>query len=210
MDSRQRFTLRDRRNIVVAALALVVILVATVAVVAMVRGANNKSTSATNKSRCGQSGCALVSMTRSAPRTTVLYGASCSGVYGSWFFNAVEGGPNTDLRPSYSLHWTFTQDSTTAKPTGSVAIAPTDDAQVAMTLSDGILSVSGTRKPDKKVMATGNLTVALTGTSTAPTLTFTESGLTDAEKALGLDSPFNVDGHPLEVPVKSVKTLGGC
>jgi hypothetical protein len=52
--------------------------------------------------------------------------------------------------------------------------------------------------------------VELSGPPTSPVLKFTETGLLQAEKALGLVSPFDVDGSPLTVPIKTVKTMVGC
>jgi hypothetical protein len=152
----------------------------------------------------------MVSLSRTLPPFTVFYGASCTGLHGSWFFNAVEGGGNAQLRPSYSLKWSFSPGSTVAKPSGQVVISPTDTAQVAITLNEGALSLDGTRKPNVHVSATGTLVVELSGSASAPTLTFTETGLLQAENALGLVSPFDVGGQPLTVPVKMVETMQGC
>ena len=57
---------------------------------------------------CTPSGCAVTRTTLSLPQSTVLYGASCSGIHGSWFFNAIEGGGSSQLRPNYRLQWSFT------------------------------------------------------------------------------------------------------
>ena len=74
----------------------------------------------------------MVSFNRTLPPVTVFYGASCSGVYGKWFFNAVEGGPNDSLRPSYALSWSFaagsTADSFTNFDTTTAALKESIDA----------------------------------------------------------------------------------
>jgi hypothetical protein len=41
-------------------------------------------------------------------------------------------------------------------------------------------------------------------------LTFTETGLTAAERALGITSPFGVDGQPASVPVKLMHRFTSC
>jgi hypothetical protein len=159
---------------------------------------------------CSSSGCAVVSLSRTFPPTTVFYGASCSGVYGHWFFNAVEGGGNNELRASYALRWSFAPHSELAKPSGSITVPATPSAQVTLTLHEGTLNLRGTRKPNVRVAASGTLTVQLSGSTTAPSLTFTETGLFKAEGALGLVSPFDVDGSHLTVPVKTVQEFRGC
>jgi hypothetical protein len=162
------------------------------------------------RASCSSSGCAVVSLSRTFPPTTVFYGASCSGVYGSWFLNVVEGGGSAELRPSYALRWSFGPGSKLAKPSGSITVPATASAQITMTLNEGKLSLTGTRKPSARITATGTLVVELSGTPTSPELKFTETGLAKAESSLGLVSPFNVGGSPLTVPVKTVKTMSGC
>ncbi len=200
--------------LVIAVLALAAVIAAAVIAFAVLHGPAHSvaGTKATPKAlpTCGSSGCALVSLSRTLPPITVFYGASCSGVNGSWFFNAVESGANDELRPSYALSWLFTPGSVVAKPSGRVVIPPTTNAQVTLTLFEGALSLSGTRKPNTRVTATGTLVVELSGTPTAPELKFTEAGLTKAESSLGLVSPFNVGGSPLIVPVQTVKAMSGC
>ncbi len=194
------------------ALALVAVSAALVTAVAVLRSpvyslaGPNPSAQRT----CGPSGCAVVSLSRALPPTTVLYGASCSGINGPWFFNAVEGGGNDELRPSYSLTWSFESSSTVAKPSGHVAVAPTSSAQVAVTVKDGAIGLTGTKKPNVKVAAAGTLVVEISGSKNAPVLKFTETGLLKEENALGLVSPFDVGGNPLIVPVATVKTMTGC
>jgi hypothetical protein len=149
-------------------------------------------------------------VSRTVKPVTVFYGASCSGVYGNWFFNAVVGGPNDELHPSYSLSWSFTPGSAVAKPDGRIDVTATSSTQIALTLTNGRLSLTGTRKPKTHVAATGTLVVEVAGTATAPALKFTETGLLKAENALGLASPFTVNGQALIVPVKTVSTMVGC
>lgn len=152
----------------------------------------------------------MVKMTRTVPRLTVLYGASCSGLHGSWFFNSVQAGAADELRPSYHLLWKFAGSATSARPSGSISVPPTKKTTVKLTISNGKITLSGVRKPNPRVTATGTLIVKITGTTSSPSLTFIEKGLIQAEHALGLVSPFVAGGHPLVLPVKHVKTLPGC
>jgi hypothetical protein len=150
-------------------------------------------------------------MSRSLPPLTIFYGASCSGVHGSWFFNAVEGGGSNTVRPSYALQWSFAGGARSAKPSArTIAIPRTKTTTVSMTLRNGTMKLSGTRKPNAKVTATGSLLVKLTGSASAPSLTFIERGLFGPEHQLGLRSPFDMGGRPLVVPIKHVTTLTGC
>lgn len=173
-----------------------------------------KATVGTSKARpqanCKSSGCAMVRTARSAPQFTAFYGASCSGIHGAWFFNAVEGGGAAALRPSYSMTWSFAGGATSAKPSARIHVLPTKTATVRLTLSDGKMKLSGMQKPGTRVTATGSLVVKLSGTVSAPSLTFIERGLGAAEHQLGLRSPFDVGGHPLVVPVHHVTSLAGC
>src|SRR5260370_10567023 len=200
--------------LVLAVVALAAILAAAVIAFAVIRGPAHPvaGTRATPSALpiWGSSGCAVVSRVRTVPQIAGLYGASCSGVYGSWFFNAVEAGAGDQLSPSYSVKWSFTPGSVVAKPSGRIVIPPTTSTQVTLTLVDGTLNLNGTRKPNTRVTATGTLVVELSGTATAPELKFTETGLTKAESSLGLVSAFNVGGSPLTVPIKIVKTMSGC
>jgi hypothetical protein len=215
MSDNQRSSSLRKRTLVIAAVAVTAIaVVVVIGFIASTRSPGHSSAGATVTPAalptCSSSGCAVVNLSRTLPPFTVFYGASCSGVYGTWFFNAVEGGGNDQLRPSYSLSWSFTPGSTVAKPSARIVIAPTDSAQVTLTLNQGALSLTGTRKPNVHVAAIGTLVVELSGPTTAPVLKFTETGLREAESALGLVSPFDVDGQPLTVPVKTVKTMAGC
>lgn len=163
------------------------------------------------QTNCGSSGCAMVRVTRSLPPATLLYGASCSGPRGSWFFNAVEGGGSGSLRPSYALQWSFAGGSASAKPSARIIhVSPTQKTTVTLTLANGKMKLSGVKKPNSQVSATGSLVVRLTGPTASPSLIFVERGLERAEHRLGLVSPFNAGGHPLVVPVQHVKSLPGC
>ena len=152
----------------------------------------------------------MVRMSRSLPPVAIFYGASCSGVHGSWFFNTVEGGATDALRPSYSLSWSFAGSATSAKPNARIIVPPTQKARVRLTLKNGTMSLRGVRKPHAKVHATGSLTVRLGGSASSPSLIFVERGLLQAEHKLGLVSPFNAGGRRLVVPVQHVKSLHGC
>jgi len=163
------------------------------------------------RQKCGSSGCAVVRTVRSLPPTTVFYGASCSGIHGSWFFNTVAGGGRETLRPSYHLQWSFAGSSTSARPSAlTIDVPPTKSTAVTMTLSNGTMKLKGVRKPNTAVTATGTLTVKLSGSASSPSLTFTETGLSGAQHQLGLVSPFSAGGHPLVVPIQHVKSLAGC
>lgn len=173
------------------------------------------TSAATHKTKpqtnCGSSGCAMVRTSRSLPPATLLYGASCSGLHGSWFFNAVEGGGSDTLRPSYALQWSFAGGSASAKPSARVIhVSPTKKATVTLTLNNGKMKLTGVQKSNAKVTATGSLIVRLSGSASSPSLIFVERGLAPAEHKLGLVSPFNAGGHPLVVPVQHVKSLPGC
>ena len=175
---------------------------------------HHKSSSASPKTRpqpkCETSGCAEVKTTLSLPQTTVLYGASCTGVHGSWFFNAIEGGGSNQLRPNYHIQWAFTKGATSARPSGLITVPRTKAATVTLTLSAGKLKLHGVKKSGAPVTAKGTLVVKLSGSRSSHTLTFTETGLSAAEHSLGLVSPFDAGGHPLVVHIKHVKSLPGC
>jgi hypothetical protein len=159
---------------------------------------------------CKSSGCAVVTTARNLPPVTAFYGASCAGIHGSWFFNATEGG-GTALKPAYALAWSFGGGATSAKPSArSIYVPRTKTTTVTMTLNNGQLKLTGVRKPNTTVAATGSLVVRLVGSPSSPSLIFVEKGLLHAEHRLGLVSPFNPGGHPLVVPIKHVSSLVGC
>ena len=173
--------------------------------------ATHASQLASSKTNCGSSGGAMVRTSRSLPAITVLYGASCTGIHGDWFFNAVEGGSSDALRPSYALLWSFKGGATTARPNARAINVPhTKTTKDTLTLSNGKIKLSGVRKPNRTVRATGSLIVRLSGSAASPSLTFVERGLRPAEPKLGLVSPFNAGGHKLVVPIQHVKTLAAC
>ena len=95
-------------------------------------------------------------------------------------------------------------------PNGSVSIAATSTTNVSLTIANGALHLTGTQQPSTHVDATGTLEVRLAGPAAAPTLVFTEAGLSHAEQAVGLVSPFEVNGGSLTVPVTPVKNLPAC
>jgi len=99
---------------------------------------------------------------------------------------------------------------TSAKPSARIHVLPTNTTTVRLTLIDGTIKLSGMHKPGTRVSATGSLVVKLTGTASAPSLTFIETGLRAAERQLGLRSPFDAGGHPLVVPVQHATSLAGC
>jgi hypothetical protein len=79
-----------------------------------------------------------------------------------------------------------------------------------MTLDNGVLRVTGTAPDGTKVSATGALNVGVSQTGSASTLTLTETGLSTAEKTLKISSPFDVNGHPMTVPVRIVHSATSC
>ena len=156
---------------------------------------------------CSSSGCASVVVTQATSRVIVYYGASCTGPRGRWYLNAVVAGPNSALRPSYTLRWSFDPGSSSASPSGAVEVPPLPDEKVMVTLDNGVLTISGTRTGHGPVTATGTMRVRLAGTPTAPLLTITETGVGGVEAKLGLVSPFNHSGGSTTLPVKIVR---GC
>lgn len=163
------------------------------------------------RTNCKSSGCAVVSTARNLPPVTVLYGASCSGIHGAWFFNATEAGGSGTLHPAYALQWSFAGALTSARPSARlISVSHTKTTSVTLTLSNGKMTLNGVVKPNTTVTATGSLLVRLSGSPSSPSLTFIERGLRPAEHRLGLVSPFSAGGHPLVVPIKHVTSLRGC
>jgi hypothetical protein len=153
----------------------------------------------------------MVREARTLPQSALFYGASCSGIHGDWFFNAVEGGASDVLRPSYALNWSFRGGVTSARPSARlIQVPPTKSTKVTLTLTNGTMKLIGAQKPNVTVTATGSLVVRLSGSASSPSLTFVEKGLRPAEHRLGLVSPFNVGGRPLVVPIQHVTSLRGC
>lgn len=193
----------------VLVVAGVVVVAAAVAVPLLVTRGHGSAPAPPAEPTCGTGGCATVSSVQQLSQVTILTGASCEGPRGSWFFHAIEQGAPTQLRPNYSLRFNFSAAAATAAPNGQISIPPTTDTTVTLTLNEGALRLTGTHA-GTPVNASGTLSVALTGTAAARSLTFTESGLTAAEASVGLASPFTVGGAPLVLPIKTVTTLTGC
>jgi hypothetical protein len=159
---------------------------------------------------CGNTACpATINTVKNSPVLTEFSGRACSGTHSAWFLNVVQGGGGTLLRPSYRLNWSFSGGAS-AKPTGTVTFISSGGAQATGTLVDGVLTINGKSATRQPVSGSGSLSVALTGTSSAPTLTLTESGLDSAEKSLGFQSPFVVNGGPAVIPVTVARTVAGC
>ncbi len=159
---------------------------------------------------CGKSGCAVVNTAITSPRLMVFYGGSCGGSPAAWYLNVTEGGSSSSFRASYKLTWAFPPGSSTAKPSGRVLMGRAAGATAGESLSGGIMTLKGTNSKHRSVNARGTLTVSLTGSSHAPTLTLTESGLSAAEQQLGFVSPFDIGNKPLVLPVKIVKHFPQC
>ncbi len=177
-------------------------------------GSNDRTTSATSTTlktlpACSAGGCAVVNTVATSPPVTIFYGASCTGVHGSWFLNIVQQGPNDVLRPAYALRWSFA-GSAIARPNGTVTLPPGAPGHATISLEDGIVTIRGSTPDNTTVTGLGTLAVALTGSASSPTLTFTESGLSAAESALGLVSPFERNGIPTEVPIRHKSQFTGC
>jgi hypothetical protein len=199
-----------------ALLAALIVIAAAVVVPLALRSSNSNSTRHHNtlakeppRPMCTSAGCAVVQTVLTSPRTIVFYGASCSATRGPWFLNVTEGGSTNEGHLSFALEWTFTGDSTTASPSGEVAAMGTA-SKTTVSLSQGVMNIVGTTASGTRVNATGTIEVALTGTSSAPQLQVTETGLSSAESALNLVSPLDLSGAPTVVPVKLVQHMAGC
>ena len=201
---------RLHRAHAVAAAVTFVVLAVTGCTSTQPSSPHSNDTSATPKAHCTSSGCAVTRATLSLPQATVLFGGSCSGSHGSWFFNAIEGGGSSQLRPNYRLQWSFAGGATTARPNGIISVPRTKTTRVTLTLRNGKLTLHGVQKAAAPVTATGTLIVKLSGPASSHSLKFVEKGLSRAEHRLGLVSPFDVGHHPLVVHVKRVKSLTGC
>jgi hypothetical protein len=159
---------------------------------------------------CAKSGCAVVNAVLSRPQVTVFYGASCTGPNGSWYLNVTQGGPNNTPRPSYKLQWAFLNPQSPAHPSGLINVSTPAGEKVVMTVADGVLQLTGHRPNGADIHATGTLAVGISQTASGLALTFTETGLAAAEHALGITSPFGVDGQPTSVPVKLMHQFSSC
>jgi hypothetical protein len=192
---------------VIGAIVVLVLIGATTAIVIVRRDSTKPA--ATILHNCVPSGCALVSQSLPAIQPTGFFGASCTGVYGSWFLKIMEEGAGNQLRPVYYLRWQFTPTSPIARPSGRIII-PVSSAGVTLTLDRGKLTLKGTGQSNVRTVAAGTLTVRLSGTSTTPTLKFVETGLLKAESSVGLNSPFDAKGQPLTLLIRKVKVMVGC
>ena len=159
---------------------------------------------------CAKSGCAVVNTVLNQPHVTVFYGASCTGPIGPWYLNVTEGGPNDTPRPSYELQWAFSTPPSPARPSGSINVSMPAGEKVVMTLANGLLHISGRTPGGININATGTLIVEFASTPSGSTLTFTETGIAAAERALGITSPFGVNGHATSVPVKLMHRFASC
>lgn len=153
---------------------------------------------------------AVVDTVLRSPVLTEFYGRSCQGLHGTWFLNVVQGGSNQVLHPSYRLDWSFIGGSSVARPSGPVATAHAGKLQATVTLTDGVLRISGVGPTGSPVSGQGTLSIGLSGSAAAPVLTLTETGLTTVEQELDLQSPFVASGGPVTVPIHMVSTAAGC
>jgi hypothetical protein len=143
-----------------------------------------------------------------------FYGASCSGAYGDWFLKIMQEGKSDELRVNYYLHWTSNSGSI-ERPNGSAIVRPATGAKTAsdvtISIKDGKMTLKGMAEPSKTpVSATGTLSVSVVNKPGFPNLQFTETGLSKAEQQLGLNSPFNYKGQPLNLLIRKVQILVGC
>jgi hypothetical protein len=79
-----------------------------------------------------------------------------------------------------------------------------------MSLVHGALTISGRDANGSPVSATGRLRVALRGSPSRPELAVTEEGLSNVESALGVVSPFDVNGAPALLRISTVRSLAQC
>jgi len=213
IDQLRRLVPRSGRGRLVAAAAVVLVIAAGVAVPLEVGGgaAAPAKQPAVAAHQCVPSGCALVDTVITSPRTIVFYGASCTGVYGTWYMNVVEGGPNNEPRPSYRLDWTFTPTMTQALPDGQVTVSPGSYGSILMTLAGGNMSITGTGTGSANPPSGhGRLIVTLSRSSATPRIEITETGLSSVESSLGLVSPFSLSGHPVLLKVMTGRHLSSC
>jgi hypothetical protein len=201
--------LSRRATIVILGAALVVVAAIVIPLELAGNSGGSATASTSGANRCANSGCSVVDLTRRSPEFMGFYGESCTGDLGSWFLNVTEGGPNGVPHPAYALRWSFSKSKSNADPSGTVAFSDSN-APITMTLNQGHLELKGTAANGSSVSGTGSLHVQLGGTSSSPTLTIQEGGLTAKEAALGITSPFDTGGHPAAVPIKHVNHLRGC
>jgi hypothetical protein len=222
-----RFSSRKRTRRILLALGVALVIAAGVLVPLEVIGNNSGSarpssspttrgvaSGVTKPTRpqpaCAKSGCAVVNAVLTRPHVTVFYGASCTGPNGTWYLNVTQGGPNSAPRPSYKLQWAFLHPESTAHPNGLINVSTPAGETIAMTLANGVLRLTAHRPHAPDLRAAGTLAVGISQTGSGLSLTFTETGLTAAEHALGISSPFGPDGKPATVPVKLIHQFTSC
>ena len=205
---RRRRSSRGLRAFGIALLVGLVGLVAGAAIVYVVL--THRTSSPPVSTRCSNSQCAVVNTVHTSPVLTQYFGQSCQGLHGGWYLNVSQGGGAQVLRPSYRLNWSFAGGASLARPSGSVDFASTGGSHATGTLKDGVINITGTRSTGSSVSGQGNLTVELSGSTTAPTLIITETGLDSVEQKLGFQSPFVVNGGPVTIPIQVVPTAPGC
>lgn len=174
------------------------------------RGSKLSSPNTTASNGCPRAGCATVDTVLHIPNPTVFHGASCKGTTGTWYLNVTVGGPNNEPLPSYSLRWTFAPGSSSAKPTGRISISSPNSQSISMALTDGTLRLTGTAPGGHQVSANGQLVVSFSQASAGTQLMITETGLSTAQAALGLPSPFSVHDQPATVPIRTAHSVPGC
>jgi hypothetical protein len=108
------------------------------------------------------------------------------------------------------LQWEFVSPLSPAQPNGLITVSAPTAQKIRMTLTNGVLRVTGRAPSGANVDANGTLTVRLSGNPSGSALTFTETGVAVAEHALGMTSPFLVNGQPTSVPLKIVDQFAGC
>ena len=138
----------------------------------------------------------------------MFYGASCTGPVGDWFLNATQGGTKSD--ESFHLRWVFRSQPSVAMPSGTAKALGSAGQKISIAIVSGRVTISGTTAGGKPLRAAGRLSVQITGSASAPTLTITETGLAAVDDQLGLKSPFDLAGRPVTLPVKVVHRLAGC
>lgn len=205
---------RSNRMWTIAVIVLVLAAAGAGAAIALTKKGGTSATASKPRTTCVSTGCALVSSSQQLAQPTGFYGASCSGLTGSWFLKIMEEGTATQLKPGYDLRWTFEQGVASAKPSGTIVVPSSSGAGVStgvsMTLANGKLTLRGTTTGGSAVDAVGSLVVRLSRAAAGPQLVFTETGLSEAEQELGLNSPFDSAAQPLVIPVKTVKVMQGC
>lgn len=161
-------------------------------------------------SSCSSQGCAAADLLVQGVDTVQYHGSSCTGTHGSWFLNAISRGGDAPVHPSYALHFSLV-GSSTARPTGTIIVPQSAPNHVAIALTDGLMTIVGTTAAGKRVTAQGLTTVRLdTDSAGSLRLTVIVTGVTAAEKELGVFDPFNIGGRPAIVPVKTVAQMSGC